>query len=375
MITIIGVGDIMPGGVLTDSGKNCANNEVLELLSKGDLRCGTFECAFGNEPTYDEEKVKDGGNTIYAKDADVRRLKELHVDVVSLANNHFFDLGNEGALHTIELLDKEGIMHCGAGRNLKEAGEPAIMDIKGERIAFLGFCDTNYRHVLRCTYATENSPGINPMQKDYVVNEIKKCKALYDKVIVLAHWGSEHTFCPNVSTINMARIMIESGACLVLGSHPHRVQPVINTAKGSVAYSMGNFLFPERLIAPPRVTYYPTEPIDYSTLPFTENYPLVKRVTYKSLPFLARVGLIVTSIIDDHSVKSSYMFSYLNNENCLEILDDKRSKKIKKTITRVEKHMRRSYYPFYFKFSRYKGSFLSKVRALMNKTQKHKNID
>ena len=373
MITIIGVGDIMPGGVLTDSRKNCASKEVIELLSKGDIRCGTFECAFGNEPTYDEEKVKDGGNTIYAKDADIRRLKELRMDVVSLANNHFFDLGKDGALHTIELLDKEKILHCGAGRSLKEAGEPAVMEIKGKKIAFLAFCDTNYQHVLRCTYATENSPGINPMQKDYVVDEIKKNAKLYDYVVVLAHWGSEHTFCPNISTSNMAKQMLDAGACVVFGSHPHRVQPVINTTKGSIIYSMGNFLFPERLIAPPRVTYYPTEPIDYSTLPYTENYPQVKQVTYKSLPYLARVGLIVTSEIDNQAVKSSYVFSYLNNENCLVLLDERRSRKLKKTINRVETHMKRSYYPFYFKFSRYKGSFLSKVRALKNKTQKHKS--
>ena len=129
MINIISVGDIMPGGLLTGSPNPCANEEVLNALLRGDVRCGTLECALGNEPTYDEAKVakKDNdiyGNVIYAKDADIRRLKELHIDIVSLANNHFFDLGEKGAQHTIELLDKEGILHCGAGRNLKEAGMP-----------------------------------------------------------------------------------------------------------------------------------------------------------------------------------------------------------------------------------------------------------
>ena len=372
MITIVGVGDIMPGGLLSDSLQSCATKDVLDLLSKADVRCGTFECAFGNEPTYDEEKVADRGNVIYAKDADVRRLKELRMDVVSLANNHFFDLGEEGASHTIELLDKEGILHCGAGKNIEEAGKPVVMEIKGEKIAFLAFCDTDYNHVFKCTYASENSPGINPMQKDYVADEIKKYVALYKHVVVLAHWGSEHTFYPNISTIKMARLMLDAGACLVLGSHPHRVQPVVNTSKGSVIYSMGNFLFPERLIAPPKITYYPTEPIDYSTLPVTENYPIVDRVTFKTLPFLARVGMIVTSEIDAQSTKSSFVFSYLNKENCLEILDEKRSKKLKRTINRVRTQMKRNHYQLYFKYSRYKESFLSKIRSFKNKTQKHK---
>ena len=293
MIKIIGVGDIMPGGLLSDSPNPCANKEVLNALLQGDVRCGTLECALGNEPTYDPAKVAERGNVIYAKDTDVKRLKELHIEIVSLANNHFFDLGKEGAQHTIELLDKEGILHCGAGKNLKEAGAPVVMEIQGKKVAFLGFCDTDYNHVYMCTYATNDSPGVNPMQEDYVVSEIKKNAALYDYVVVLAHWGTEHTFSPNVSTDKMARLMLKAGAVAVLGSHPHRVQPVINTKKGTIVYSMGNFLFPERLIAPPKVTYYPNEPVDYSTLPVTDEYPIVDCVTLKTLPFLARVGIVL----------------------------------------------------------------------------------
>ena len=367
MITIIGVGDIMPGGLLTDSLQKCANDEVLDLLSKGDVRCGTLECAFGNEPTYDEVKVAQRGNVIYAKDADIRRLKELHIDIVSLANNHFFDLGADGAQHTIELLDKEGILHCGAGRNLEEAGKPVVVEINGKKVAFLGFCDTDYNNVFMCTYATENSPGINPMREDYVVKEIKKYVKMYDKVVVLAHWGAEHTFYPNVSTNKMAKQMLQAGASLVLGSHPHRVQPVINKTKGSIVYSMGNFLFPERLIAPPKVTYYPTEKIDYSMLPITQKYPIVKCVTLKTLPYLARVGMIVTSKIDENTTTSTYVFSYLNKENCLELLDEDRSKKLRETIKKIETRILNGSYRFYFYFIKYKRAFYAIIKDLLTK--------
>lgn len=339
MISIIGVGDIMPGGLLTDNLKPCANNDVLKVLLRGDVRCGTLECALGNEPTYDEAKLAkkdDGiyGNVIYAKDVDIRRLKELHIDIVSLANNHFFDLGEEGAKHTIELLDKEGILHCGAGRNLKEAGAPVVLEIQGKKVAFLGFCDTEYKHVYMCTYATELSPGINPMKEGYVEEEIKKNAQLYDYVVVMAHWGTENTFNPNVSTDKIARKMLKAGACLVLGSHPHRVQPIVNTKKGSIIYSMGNFLFPERLIAPPKVTYYSDTPIDYSTLPVTDKYPIVDCVTLKTLPYLARVGMIVTTTING-GIHSKYVFSYLNKNNQLALLGDIQSKKIRYRIESI----------------------------------------
>ena len=103
----------MPGGRLAGNPISCANEDIMNLLLQGDVRCGTLECALGNEPIYAKEKMIDRGdgiysNVIYAKDADLRRLKELNIDVVSLANNHFFDLGEAGASHTIELLDKEG---------------------------------------------------------------------------------------------------------------------------------------------------------------------------------------------------------------------------------------------------------------------------
>lgn len=354
MIRIVGVGDIMPGGLLTDNNQPCVNDEVLDLLLQGDIRCGTLECAFGNEPTYDEAKIakKDNdiyGNVIYAKDADIRRLKELHIDIVSLANNHFFDLGEQGARHTIELLDKENVLHCGAGRNLEEAGAPVVLDIKGKKVAFLGFCDMEYKHVYMCTYATESSPGINPMKEGYVEEEIKKNAQLYDYVVVLAHWGTENTFNPNVSTDKMARKMLKAGACLVLGSHPHRVQPIVNTKRGSIVYSMGNFLFPERLIAPPKVTYYSDVPIDYSTLPVTDKYPIVDCVTLKTLPFLARVGQIVKSHIDKDCVVSEYRFSYLNKDNCLTLLDESKSQDVNNKIKGLSWLLKmRLYKPFMF---------------------------
>jgi poly-gamma-glutamate synthesis protein (capsule biosynthesis protein) len=365
IVNIVAVGDIMPGGLLCDNDQPCVNSDVLDILLKGDIRCGTLECAFGNTPTYDEAKVADRGNVIYAKDSSVKRLKELHIDLVSLANNHFYDLGTTGAEHTIELLDSEGILHCGAGRNLAEAGKPAIVEINEKTIAFLAFCDTDYNNVFYCTYATEDSPGVNPMKEDYVASEINRYSTKYDYVIVMAHWGTEHTFKPNISTDKMARLMLDSGACLVLGSHPHRVQPVINTRKGSIVYSMGNFLFPERLIAPPKVTYYPDAPIDYSTLPVTDAYPLVNQVTLKTLPFLARVGMIVSSELDGASVSSDYILSFLDEKNNLTLLDKERAKEIRDSFSCIHNALSLNLYGFYLMMIKYRHTIVSRFRKLI----------
>lgn len=367
MINIVAVGDIMPGGLLNESSRPCANQEVIDLLMLGDIRCGTLECAFGNEPTYDKAKVADRGNVIYAKDDDIKRIKELRINIVSLANNHFFDLGVEGAIHTIDLLDNNGILHCGAGANLKEAGEPVVIEIGSKQVAFLAFCDTDYNNVYYCTYATEYSPGVNPMTEKYVVDEITRYANKYDYVVVLAHWGKENTFFPNISSYKMAKQMLKAGACLVLGSHPHRVQPMLNVQNGSVAFSMGNFLFPERLIAPPKVTYYSEQPIDYTSLPVTNKYPVVNTITLKTLPYLARVGMIVKTCIDGSKITSSYCYTYLDKENCLQMLDSQRSNEMNGRLKKIELPLKYNYYGFYKVYK--KG-----VRSVKNKLKKIKSI-
>ena len=359
MITVVGVGDIMPGGLLHGKPGVCADEAVLGLFREGDIRVGTLECALGESPSYDEEKVADFGNVIYARDADICRLKELRIDLVSLANNHSFDLGAEGAFHTMELLDKEGILSCGAGKNLAEAGKPAVVEVDGRRVAFLGFCDTEYEHVYMCTYAKEDAPGVNPMDMPYVIREIKKNAAQYDHVIVLAHWGSEHTFYPNISTDKMAREMLAAGASLVLGSHPHRIQPVRNLKNGSIVYSMGNFLFPDRLIAPPKVTWYPDGPVDYSALPVTEDFPVVDCVTLKTLPFFARVGMIVTARLSNSRVVSDYVLSYLDADNHITLLDEQGCRRAERGIRRPSVLMKLNLYRTYMFL--YNG--LRKVKA------------
>lgn len=115
--------------------------------------------------------------------------------------------------------------------------------------------------------------------------------------------------------------MVNVGADAVLGSHPHRVQPIIKYKNAIIAFSMGNFLFPERLIAPPKVTYYPTEYLDLNKLPITDGYPIVDQVTLKTLPYLARIGMIIECTITDANIELVHTYTtYLNHENKVELL-------------------------------------------------------
>lgn len=315
---IIAVGDIMPGGILSGIESGYVSQEVLNVLKQGDVRVGTLETAIGNEPTCYEEKMKRKADVIYAKDSDLKKLVDLGINIVSLANNHFFDLGPEGAVHTIELLDKLGIEHIGAGRNLEEASKPVVKWFDGMSVAFLAFCDWHEETVGWCPFATDNAPGVNPMYDDYVTEEIQKYKNKYDFVIVMPHWGKEYRVLPMKEVYKMAKGMINAGADLILGGHTHSIQPVWTYKNKSVVFSMGNFLFPDRLITKPRSTYYPESPINVLSLPTTEGYPYVETVTYKKWKGMARYGQIVQIAFEYDGISVLRSYTHLREGNYLE---------------------------------------------------------
>lgn len=323
MIRIIGVGDIMPGGVLTGVDQGYMSPEITEILKGGDIRVGTLETAVGNSPTFSQEKMSRKKDVIYTLDRDMPKLTQLGMDIVSLANNHFFDLGEEGAKHTIELLDKMGIQHIGAGKNLQEASKPAVMVVGDKKVAFVGFCDWRDETVGWCPMATDNAWGVNPMYDDHVQATIRKCKDQYDYVVSIPHWGREGHAYPTDHEYKMAKLMMASGADLVLGGHTHCIQPIYHKNNKSVVFSMGNFLFPDRLIAPPRSTYYPEGPMDIASLPTTERYPFVDTVTLKKWRKYTRYGQIVTTQIGDGTVRTQGHITRLTEDNRIELWQQK----------------------------------------------------
>lgn len=357
-MVIAAVGDIMPGGILAGVDKGYISQDVLAILKDADIRVGTLETAIGDMPNFYEEKMKRQADVIYAKDHDLIKLKHLSIDIVSLANNHFFDLGPEGALHTIELLDQMGIKHIGAGKNLEEASAPVIIKKDGKTVAFLAFCDWRNETVGWCPFATDDKIGVNPMYDNHVVAEIKKYKARCDYVVVMSHWGKEHTWVTTPQVYRMARKMMKAGADLILGSHPHRVQPVVNYKHASVAYSMGNFLFPDRLLVKPRSTFYPEEPVELSSLPVTDEYPYVEELTYKKWKPLARVGMIVTAEIEKGRIKPSYTLTHEGEDG---VVMTHKDDGITDILKKRESRLKSCFYPQIVFVERYSSAVLRRL--------------
>ena len=316
MLRIISVGDIMPGGLLSITESTFVTPDILTLLDGGDLRIGNFECAV-EIPNPSGKKYEAGGNTIFIKEKDAFRVKDLKIDIVSIANNHVFDLGPEGAYKAIEVLDGLGIKHCGAGRNLAEAQEPVVIKHNEETYAFSAFSDTRLKYMYE---ATESQPGVNPLHEEYVISEIKKNKKKYDHVIAIPHWGVESTYFPTLEVERLAKKMIKAGACLILGSHTHKIQPIVNLRGGSIIFSLGNFLFANRIINRPRYTYYPEELMDIDSLPRVVGCPEVSCPTIKLWKPLSYIGMIAASSIEGEVVNSRYVLTHTDMNNCVDLL-------------------------------------------------------
>lgn len=173
-------------------------------------------------------------------------LQAAGLDGVTVANNHIMDYDEENLLETLDRLKAAGIPYVGGGRTIDEARAPLVLEARGVKIAFLGysefadlFFDWNYP---RSFAATDQRPGVPRIDEEWLATDIKKARGMADVVAVTVHWGVEFTNRPTAEQRRLARQMIDQGADLVLGYHPHAIQS-FELYKGKlIAYSLGNFI-------------------------------------------------------------------------------------------------------------------------------------
>ena len=170
-------------------------------------------------------------------------LKAGGVDIVSLTSNHTMDFGKQGLVETLETLDREGIYRVGAGRYAREARRPEIVDVKGERIAYLGYSQED-------TFAAgDDLAGVNPQKKQRIVADIQAIRNQVDWIIVNYHWERDLPETPTSWQTNLARMAIDQGADLVIGHHPDQLQGAEIYKGRPIAYSLGDFIFGDSLHA------------------------------------------------------------------------------------------------------------------------------
>jgi len=238
-VSIAAVGDCMLGnwtGVLIKKrGMHFPFDKVRWYLTSADITTGNLEgphCTTG--------EAKEGKKYTFKIPPEYLDIyKQTGFDVMNLANNHILDFGSECMFETMEELGKRDIKHCGAGKNSILANQPAIMIKNGIKTAFLGYSATFPEEY----WAKKDEPGTVFPYRAEVIRAVEQAAAENDAVVVHVHWGSELRSDPKEYQADLAHLLIDHGADLVLGHHPHILQGVEIYKERLIFYSLGNFTF------------------------------------------------------------------------------------------------------------------------------------
>lgn len=218
-------------------------DDIADKLRNADLTIGNIETTFAGA-----DRGYSSYPTFNTPDALAVNLRALGFDVLSTSNNHSLDKGYTGLTRTIEVLDQNEIAHMGTYSSEEASGEILIKDVKGIKMAFLAY-----------TYGTNGIPVpkgkeycINLIDKDKIKADIQKAKDLGAELIsVNMHWGEEYRLKPTKEQENLADFLFENGVDLILGSHPHVLEPMekrtVTLPDGTqkevfLIYSLGNFV-------------------------------------------------------------------------------------------------------------------------------------
>jgi poly-gamma-glutamate synthesis protein (capsule biosynthesis protein) len=203
-------------------------------LEKADILFGNLEGPISDKG----EKV----GSIYSFRAEPESMGGLAFagfNVLSFANNHIFDYGRKAFEDTLLRLKEAGIGYIGAGFSEKEAYSPLIKEAGGTKISYLAYTSLGSKS----WQAQGDVSGIAWLEEERIKDDIKKAKDASDIIIVSFHYGMEYEKTPDSFQEEISRLAIDSGADLVVGHHPHVVQPIEKYKQGYIVYSLGNFVF------------------------------------------------------------------------------------------------------------------------------------
>lgn len=252
-ITFFAVGDIMlDRGVESMIKKEGTGDfrfpflKIADYLKKADILFGNLESQISDKIGPKAKKTGSVRVHFKANPKAIEGLVYADFDIVSVANNHALDYGREVFKDGLKRLEKAGIEYIGGGFNEEEVFSVKIQEIKGTKIGFLAYTYPKFDKCYVPWKPTENKPGVAVIEKTEIKKiqrDITGAKKKVDILIISLHWGKEYSLEPTPFKVSLAKSFVEAGADLVIGHHPHVVQPLEKYKDGWIVYSLGNFVF------------------------------------------------------------------------------------------------------------------------------------
>ena len=262
LTTLIATGDVIPARSVNVKTLESSDWRWLWLKTADKLRQADLTFINLETPLLTHCPVTNEGMIFCGDNRHLEGLQFAGVDVVNLANNHSGNWGQAGIEETINRLQTQSMAVAGTTDNL------AVVRINNLTFAFLGYNDI-----------PEFVPGIAQAQEKTIKPEVAQAKTQADVVVVAFHWGTEYTDQPTQRQIDLAHLAVDSGADLVIGNHPHWIQPVEIYRDKLIMYAHGNFSFDqmwsqktlEGVVG--KYTFYDDQLVDIEFLPvLIENY-------------------------------------------------------------------------------------------------------
>ncbi len=208
--------------------------EVKTIIAQSDYSIVNFECPVR---TSKGSGIKKDGPLLKCSAKSVEALRYAGFNCATLANNHFYDQGEEGVKETIQTLKNAGIAYVGGGMNLMEAGQTLYQKVKDKNLAIINCCEHEF------SIATETTGGSNPLNPINQYYAIQEAKEKADYVIVIVHGGIEHYQYPSQRMVDTYHFFIDAGADAVINHHQHCFSGGEIWHGKPIFYGLGNFCF------------------------------------------------------------------------------------------------------------------------------------
>lgn len=239
-ITLAFTGDVMLGRTVNSHMLATAPNDLYpftytaEYLRQFDLTIGNLECVISNLGAPVPKSY------VFRSDARAYdRLSSAGFDLLSVANNHSGDYGKAAFLDEFLTLPTRGFTPIGGGQNKQQAHAPRYKTVRGTTIAFLAYDEIDPYSFA----ATDTTAGHAWLDEADLRQDLAQARPSADFVIAFVHWGIEYFTGLTADQRFLAQVAIDAGADLVVGAHPHVIEPYEFYKGKLIVYSLGNFVF------------------------------------------------------------------------------------------------------------------------------------